>query len=85
LFQQRYPQAEFHVLAWSLRDYFAGGFSGFRDSLALIAPTHSVADILPDYTTNPSRYELDRWDAHPNPLAYDLLARFVVDSIARGR
>lgn len=85
LFAERYPGAEFHVLAWSLRGFFAGGYDGFRDSLRLIAPTHEVQDILPHYAAHPEQYELDKWDAHPNPRAYDLLAGFVVDSIVKVR
>lgn len=84
LFAEHYPKAEFHVLTWSLQGSFAGGYEGFRDSLARIVPTlHEVRAILPNYQTDPERYQINRLDAHPNPLAYDLLARYVVDSIVR--
>jgi hypothetical protein len=84
LFAERYPRAEFHVLAWSIGGFYAGNFETFRDSLARIVPAvHEVRSVLTGYDSAPVPHQIDRMDAHPNARAYDLLARFVVDSILR--
>ncbi len=84
LFLERYPRAEFHVLAWDLHGAYAGSYAALRDSLARIEPRlHEVSGILPNYAAEPRQYQIGVRDPHPNAVAYDRLAGFVVDSIIK--
>jgi hypothetical protein len=42
---------------------------------------HQVDDMLPGNITDESRYEISRYDNHPNALANDLIAEYVVREI----
>ena len=80
--QERWPRARLHIFAWNLHGWFAGGFDRFRSGLARSGwQLHEVDAILPDYQKNLGRYVLHRFDHHPNPLAYNLLAAYVADNI----
>jgi hypothetical protein len=81
-----YPNAEFHVLAWSndakdkdkaLASQIIKGFSdkGFA--------VHRVEDILPGSSDNKAEYFLGGWDLHPNAMADDRIAQFVVRDILK--
>jgi hypothetical protein len=41
-------------------------------------PVSQISDILPDYTDNPSRYELSPHDRHPTAEAHELIADHIV-------
>ena len=43
-----------------------------------------IGRILPDYPTHPSQYELSPHDRHPNALAYQRIADYVVQQILPG-
>lgn len=77
-----YPGVAFHILLWGHRQYFAGDLKLLEDGLAAVVPNlHLVDNILPDYQAAPLKYQLHPLDPHPNPLAHDLLARYVVAEI----
>jgi hypothetical protein len=76
----RFPGCEFHVLFWgneageTPRKILEGlQVAGIR--------IHLISDILPEYKNDPSRYELNTFDKHPNPLAHRLIARYVANQI----
>jgi hypothetical protein len=78
---QQYPTAEFHVIAWDMHPWFAGG-AGFADSLLTITPhVHRIEAILPGYAADPDRYAIHAGEQHPNALAHDLIAKYVVEDI----
>jgi hypothetical protein len=61
---------------------YSSAVATLKTDLESITPhVHVVDDILPEYATHPERYELHPLDELPNALAYDLLARFVADSV----
>jgi hypothetical protein len=79
-----YPGIEFHVLLWD--------FSHQTDPMeikiieALKAAgihLHLVSTIIPDYSRHRERYILHPADGHPNPLTHDLLAEYILTTIAR--
>jgi hypothetical protein len=43
---------------------------------------HLISNILPGYIDKPGMYAIHAHEPHPNPLAHDLIARYVVTDIA---
>ncbi len=77
-----YPGIEFHVLLWETPELAA--------SRALRAPLaargielHRVAEILGTSERTPPEFMLSPHDPHPNALAHDRIAAYVVDEIIR--
>ena len=76
-----YPEAEFHVLWWDEDDVDNKAIS---DDLRRRGITvHLMSDILPNYRADDLNeiYRLHEWDPHPNALANELIARYVVERI----
>lgn len=42
---------------------------------------HLASDILPDFHSKPALYELHPYDRHPNKVAHELIADFVVRQV----
>ena len=72
----RWPDLEFHVLAWRRghTDYLAG------DPAAAALAQHAVDQVLPGDEDWRERYELPH-DGHPTPLANRLLAEYLTREV----
>lgn len=82
IFETRYPGSEFHVIFWDEQgernnEEFLAGMKrkGIR--------VHLVSNILPDYYTNISKYQLSEYDGHSNQLANKIIAEYVSSKIIR--
>ena len=42
-----------------------------------------ISEILPDYSINESRYMISKYDKHPNFIAYQSIANYIVNKIIR--
>ncbi len=42
---------------------------------------HLISDILPGFIENKAQYELGAYDKHPNAIAHQLIAEYVVGII----
>ena len=76
-----YPDAEFHVLWWDQGDVDNKAVSdGLRQRGITV---HLMSDILPNYQPDDPNeiYRLHERDGHPNALANELIARYVVERI----
>jgi hypothetical protein len=81
LVRSHYPCAQFHVLLWD-EDNIDN--RAVRDGLRRTGvDVHLMSDILPHYRADSlnEAYRLHRADAHPNALANDLIADYVVREI----
>lgn len=78
ILERRYPDAQFHVLLWD----FEGEQSIVDQMLPLLREhkldLHPISDILPNFPSDEGRYEISPYDRHPNALAHELIAEFVV-------
>jgi hypothetical protein len=89
ILERKYPGIGFHVIFWNVGDGGAWQFGGDRSDLVtakLMArniSVHPVSNILLDYEKNKLRFEIDKYDGHPSPLAHDLIAEYVVKQILR--
>ena len=45
---------------------------------------HHIKEVLPDYDEQSQRYIISEHDPHPNALANEAVAKYVVDKIIRG-
>jgi len=79
---ERYEDAEFHVVFWDLEedarnDAILDGLSerGIR--------THRITDILPGIRPGDPSYVLHDKNRHPNPQAYDSVAAYIAREIVR--
>jgi hypothetical protein len=81
LVHSRYPCAEFHVLLWDEDDV---DNRAIRDGLRQMGiDVHLMSEILPNYQIDDlnQAYLLHASDGHPNALANDLIAEYVVREI----
>jgi len=80
LILELYPEADFHVLLWGYKGdrVFDEIEQGFATADIRI---HLVSDILPAYDRTPHLYTIHQHEPHPNPLAHDLIARYVVANV----
>jgi hypothetical protein len=76
----RYPKASFQVIYW---DYVGGDsvheevITGFnRDRINL----HLISNILPEFQSKSKKYII-KYDGHPNPMAHNIIADYVVKEI----
>jgi hypothetical protein len=81
LVRSRYPCAAFHVLLWDEDDVDS---RAIRDGLRQLGiDVHLMSEILPNYRTDElnEAYRLHPVDVHPNALANDRIADYVVREI----
>ncbi len=79
--ENRYPNLKFHLIAW-------GRVKDYDDVLRRLQENginiHLINDILPNFEGRGwKKYTIHQRDAHPNPLAYKLLAKYVVNKIIK--
>ena len=43
--------------------------------------THLISSILPDFNRKKAKYEISPYDLHPNALAQETIAQYVVEDI----
>ena len=81
IIESRYIGASFHIVFWD--------FSGENPVESKIIeglrhqgiPVHLISTILPDYRGHEERFKIHHADGHPNPLAHDLVADYIVKTI----
>ena len=77
VFKSQYPDSEFHIILWG----DTGGNNVFSDLLTLIKEQkmniHPRSELIPLYTRNADKYELSKYDHHPNAIAHDLVAQYI--------
>jgi hypothetical protein len=78
---EKFPEVEFHVILWDKKPddkTYLKIKNGFE---SLSIKYHLVSDMLPDYFENIEKYQISTYDRHPNPLAHQLIAEYVVNNI----
>lgn len=80
LLKEQYPKMEFHVIYWDnktekFNDMFIDGLKNKDVRL------HLMSRIIPDYSIHESQYVISQYDKHPNPLAHQRIAQYIVDKI----
>ena len=80
--RERYPDAAFHVLLWDFEKDRALLPAIERGLKKQGLPVHSMSAILPGFRTQEAEYEISPYDQHPNERAHELIAEYVVNSIA---
>jgi hypothetical protein len=81
IIESRYAEASFHVVFWD--------FSGENPVESKIIdglkqkgiPVHLISTILPEYRGHEERFKIHHADGHPNSLAHDLVADYIVKTI----
>jgi hypothetical protein len=87
--EQRFPEAEFHVLFWDVDDDGGlcrvnpcrGAIEALQGELVTL---HRASTVLPGLAEGKGQYEISRYDRHPNALAHRLIAEYVVEHIVDG-
>jgi hypothetical protein len=84
---RQYPDSEFHIILWDnmfvKHDYLQflpHVLEEFRNKHVRV---HLVSEIIPDYDAGApnTKYEIHRYDSHPNPFTYRLLSTYVAKNI----
>ena len=77
LFQDRYPGIKFHVILWGPRQNYIINHLKEKN-----IPVHPILKILPDHNWKNSIYTLSPpYDNHPNALANERIADYVINHI----
>jgi hypothetical protein len=79
--REKFPGCRFHVILWrdeQGEERFEKTLRGLRNAGITV---HRMDDILPGYASDPRRYDIGPHDRHPNALANDLIAAYVVREI----
>ena len=85
LLTAQYPGIQFRVILWPNTDPQGRTlYEKLRDGFRQMGmPLDLVEDILPGYNSDRSKFILSSVDRHPNALADQLLAQYVVSKILR--
>jgi hypothetical protein len=84
LFRQRWPDAALHIISWDIHPHLANGRDRFHAGLQdAPAQLHPIDAILPAYSDDYIKYALHPADLHPNAMAYEIVAAYVVARILR--
>jgi hypothetical protein len=80
-FTHRFPGSVFHVIFWDYKP-------NHRDTKKILGElsrkgieTHLISSILPDFNRQKAKYEISPYDLHPNALAQETIAQYVVGDI----
>jgi hypothetical protein len=76
----KYPNSEFHVLFWDLKDYMSNKM--IKELQERNIKTHLVTNIVPDYLNNINSFHI--WwpyENHPNYKINKLIANYIVTNI----
>jgi hypothetical protein len=80
---KKFPEVEFHVILWDKSPddlTYLKVRDGFNQKSIQF---HLVSDMLPGYSEDKTKYEII-YDRHPNTIAYQLIAEYVVKNIING-
>ncbi len=78
---KKFPNVKFHVILWD-KTPSDKTYLKIRKGLNLMTNNiHYVSDILPNLCDDTKKYEISKYDTHPNPLAHKLIAEYVVNNI----
>ncbi len=86
-FEKLYPGGEFHTIFWDNKDknqdgrYKSDWLKVLNNLKGRGVRIHHTSEILPDYKNNGSKYDLSPHDAHPNALAHQIIAEYIVTNI----
>lgn len=84
LSKKNYPNSEFHVLMWGNdkvetdKNLLTQMIAGLKQSNISV---HLINDLLPGSDDNNPEFFIGRFDPHPNPLANDRIAEYLVDTV----
>lgn len=81
IIEARYPGAQFHVLFWDFTGPDTGETRIIEGLNAKRLSLHRISAILPDYRAHPERFWIHSVDRHPNPLAHERLADYVLTTL----
>lgn len=78
--ETRWPGSEFHVILWNERIQWKSQML----EKALVARNlsiHRVSEIIPDYFDDKNKYRIHEDDHHPNALAHERIADYIVREV----
>jgi len=81
--ETRYTGATFHVVFWDFTGDNPVEFKIIEGLKQKGIPIHLISTILPNYRGHEERFKIHPADGHPNPLAHDLLADYIVKAIIK--
>jgi hypothetical protein len=80
IFEERYPGSEFEVILWNDNETAEQILQKLQ---AKKIKVYLINDILPEHKQDPSKYQLSKYDKHPNLLANEMIANYVTKHILK--
>jgi hypothetical protein len=81
--EARYEGIQFHVLFWDFSGEDPTETKLIQGLRAQNIKVHLISNILPEYRDHENRFEIHPADGHPNKLAYELLADYILRAIVK--
>jgi hypothetical protein len=81
--ESRYQGAQFHVVFWDFSGEDPTETKLIEGLKGKGLTVHLISTILPDYREHENRFEIHPADGHPNKLAYELLADYILRAIVK--
>ena len=83
-FKTDYPDSEFHIIFWNTDDAM-NKQEIIKGLKAHNLKIHLINDIIPNYDNNSSRYQISKYDSHPNALANKKIADYITRNILKNK
>ena len=80
-FTGRFPGSAFHVIFWDYKPNHWDTKKILEELSRKGIKTHLISSILPDFNRQKAKYEISPYDLHPNALAQETIAQYVVEEI----
>ena len=80
-FTGRFPGSDFHVIFWDYKPNHRDSKTIREELSSRGIKIHLISSILPDFNRQKEQYEISPYDLHPNALAQETIAQYVVDFI----
>jgi len=80
-FKSLYPNGEFHIIFWNVRGNPLNDKRVLEGLKKEHFKIHLITSILVDFNKDMKQYLMSQYDDHPNQMAYQTMARYVVDKI----
>ena len=81
LVRQCFPESVFEMFLWDGRDDARIGVIERRLTAGGIH-VHRLTTVIPDFAANSERYLLGPHDGHPNALMHELIAEYILGTLA---
>ncbi len=85
-FEAQYPQSTFYIIWWDWWNLKINKNKRYNEKILealknMKIQVYLISDILPDFNNYRLTYQVSPYDSHPNSLAHQIIAKYIIDNI----